>query len=282
MSPDDQAPEEPISTPTPEPEAAAEPVAEEAPVAEPAPEPAPAVEEPAPAVEPAATPLFASSAAPAPVADPAAAPAKKSHTGLIIGIIAAVVVIAAVLIVLFAVILPNANKGDDKKKDDNTSKQDNKDDNGGGNGGSDNGGGNGGSDNGGGNGGNGGNNGGGSSDSKSIVGKYELYSAIDAEGNEDTSSVAFIKAFANMTIEFKSDGTGVMKVEVNEEMIEQMGGDTSELEDQNSEQKFTYKDGKITVIDEEGELQDGEYELSSDGKYVTVTASGQGMKFKRM
>ena len=42
------------------------------------------------------------------------------------------------------------------------------------------------------------------------------------------------------------------------------------------------KDGKITVIDEEGELQDGEYELSSDGKYVTVTASGQGMKFKRM
>ncbi len=55
---------------------------------------------------------------------------KKSHTGLIIGIIAGVVVIATILIVVFAVILPNANKSKDgDKKDDNTSKNSDKDKN---------------------------------------------------------------------------------------------------------------------------------------------------------
>ena len=52
--------------------------------------------------------------------NPMGAP-KKSHTGLIIGIIAGVVVIATVLIVLFAVVLPNANKGKDGDKKDNDS-----------------------------------------------------------------------------------------------------------------------------------------------------------------
>ncbi len=53
---------------------------------------------------------------------------KKSHTGLIIGIIAGVIVIATVLIVLFAVVLPNANKSKDgDKKDSNSSKTADKD-----------------------------------------------------------------------------------------------------------------------------------------------------------
>ena len=108
---------EPTPTPAPEPTPAPaeEPVAEPAPAAEPATEPTPA-----PAAE--SQPLFANNnpapAAPAPAADGA----KKSNTGLIIGIIAGVAVLATVLVLVFAVILPNANKGGDDKKESENSK----------------------------------------------------------------------------------------------------------------------------------------------------------------
>ena len=78
----------------------------------PTPEPAPVAPAPAPAAE---QPLFANNGGGAP---------KKSHTGLIVGIILGIIVIATVLVVLFAVILPNMNKEEDKdKKDNGTSQQ---------------------------------------------------------------------------------------------------------------------------------------------------------------
>lgn len=94
------------------------------PNAQPAPAPtpvAPAPAAPAPAPE---QPLFANNGTPAVGGAPAP---KKSHTGLIVGLIIGIIAIAAVLIVVFAVVLPNANKSEEKK-DDNTSKEETKKD----------------------------------------------------------------------------------------------------------------------------------------------------------
>ena len=85
----------------------------------PTPEPAPVAPAPAPAPD-AGQPLFANNNGGAP---------KKSHTGLIVGIVIGIIAIAAILVVLFAVILPSINKDEDKdKKNDNTSQNTGKDD----------------------------------------------------------------------------------------------------------------------------------------------------------
>ena len=81
----------------------------------PTPQPTPAPEQP----------LFAGTPAPAPTAGNTP---KKSHTGLIIGLVVGIIAIAAFLVVLFAVILPNANNDNkEEKKDNNTSKEEKKD-----------------------------------------------------------------------------------------------------------------------------------------------------------
>ena len=81
-----------------------------------------------PAPQPAPTPgqpLFAGTPQPAPAAGDTP---KKSHTGLIIGLVVGIIAIAVFLVVLFTVILPNATNDDkEEKKDDNTSKQEKKD-----------------------------------------------------------------------------------------------------------------------------------------------------------
>ena len=87
---------------------------------QPTPAPAPAAA-PAPAPAP-EQPLFANNSAPVAGGAP-----KKSHTGLIVGLIVGIIAIAAILIVVFAVIIPNANK-DGEKKDDNNSKEEKKTD----------------------------------------------------------------------------------------------------------------------------------------------------------
>jgi hypothetical protein len=214
---------------------------------------------------------------------------KGGKTGLIIGLALGAVAIIAIILVVFLVIIPGANK-DDKggKKDSNTSQ------NGSSNNGSNNGGNNGSNkggdeddddddedddddDNG------GSNNGGSNTNANSIVGKYELYSMIDSEGNEDTTEVAMISALVTMYIEFKEDGTGRYFTEINEEALKQYSdqGATIDIDEEKTEQSFNWKDGKITVGNSEGELEDCDYELSEDGQYVTLSAEGQGIKFKR-
>ena len=70
-------------------------------------------------------PLFAGTPQSAPAAGNAP---KKSHTGLIIGLVVGIIAIAVFLVVLFTVILPNATNDDkEEKKDNNTSKQEKKD-----------------------------------------------------------------------------------------------------------------------------------------------------------
>ena len=70
-------------------------------------------------------PLFAGTPQSAPAAGNTP---KKSHTGLIIGLVVGIIAIAVFLVVLFTVILPNATNDDkEEKKDNNTSKQEKKD-----------------------------------------------------------------------------------------------------------------------------------------------------------
>ena len=96
----------------------------QAPTATPGPAPMP---NPAPAPDPyQPNPYQPTPAGAAPI-NPMGNTPKKSHTGLIIGIVAGVVIIATILIVVFAVILPNANKSKDgDKKDSNSSKTEDK------------------------------------------------------------------------------------------------------------------------------------------------------------
>ena len=81
----------------------------------PTPQPTPAPAAPAPAPAPAADqPLFANNNA---------GGAKKSHTGLIVGLVLGIVAIAAFLVVLFVVILPGMNNNNNNNGNNgNTSK----------------------------------------------------------------------------------------------------------------------------------------------------------------
>ncbi len=287
MTPD-QAPEDPTATPTPE--TTPEPTPEPAPVETPAPVEAAPAEEPAPAVGPLVD--TAPAAGQSLFENNKPAGEKKSHTGLIIGIIAGVVVIAVVLIVVFAVILPNANKGKDgDKKDNNTSQNGGKEN--GGNGGNENGGnggengGNGGNNNGGENGGNGGN-----KTSNAVVGTYEIYSVIGADGKEDTQSIAFIKAMGGTyTVEFRSNGTGEIAIDMSNSPLANMGDEDGDDEDGVSSAgsakesaEFTWKeDGTLSAKDEEDDtIKNGTWSLSDDKNYVSISMDGETMKFKRM
>ena len=111
-----------------------------------------------------------------------------------------------------------------------------------------------------------------------LVGVYTLSATIDSEGTESTATADFMKALGlNYTIEFKDDGTGVLKTEVATKIGEGDEGSEGE-DDRNMVTNFTYANGKIKAENDAG-IFEADYELK-DGAII-LNIAGEIMKFSR-
>lgn len=116
-----------------------------------------------------------------------------------------------------------------------------------------------------------------------IVGKYALSAVIDANGNESTETVEFMKTLGvNYTIEFKDDGTGVLDTGMGGLDNTEDTGDDSNSDDNAlspSATKFTYANNKIIAENDNGVLE-ADYEYKNGA--VILTIADETMKFTRI
>ena len=108
-----------------------------------------------------------------------------------------------------------------------------------------------------------------------IVGKYNLVSTIDSEGNEVDATAA-----GNMmeyTIELKGDKTGTMVMKIDMSAYSDYVEDPSQLKSETT-LNVTYDDKTMTV-DNNGQKAVSNYEYK-DG-VLTLELNGQKMKFKK-
>lgn len=108
-----------------------------------------------------------------------------------------------------------------------------------------------------------------------IVGKYNLVSTIDSEGNEVDATAA-----GNMmeyTIELKGDKTGTMVMKIDMSAYSDYVEDPSQLKKETT-LDVTYDDKTLTV-NNEGTKAVSNYEYK-DG-ILTLELNGQKMKFKK-
>lgn len=118
-----------------------------------------------------------------------------------------------------------------------------------------------------------------------VIGRYNFTSTIDQDGNESELAANFFKAFgANYTIEFRSDKTGEIRLEMGSSFLSANSSD--EIDENVSNTKvttFTYDDKKINASGENGEFEsDYEFKTTDSGdETVVLTIDGEKVKFTK-